>query len=839
MRKIVFLLLLISTNIFSQDKLDLYYYFGDELQHFDPKIPKPSSFLLGENEVGSSHVSHDRLVQYMYALANSSPRILIEDRGKTYEGRPLLLLTVSSKENLNKINQIRENHISFTDGNIKKQSHKRPIIIYQGYSIHGNEPSGSNAALLYAYYLAASNNPKLINQLNNSIILLDPSFNPDGLQRFAHWANTNKSLYLNSDSNDREFSENWPKGRTNHYWFDMNRDWLPVQLPESNVRIETFHKWYPNVLTDHHEMGTNSTFFYQPGIPSRVNPLTPKKNQILTAKIGEYHEKKLSEIGSLFYSEEDYDDFYYGKGSTFPDINGGIGILFEQGSSRGHLQESINGEISFPFTIKNQLMTSLSTLDASIGLKTELLDYQYDFFVNSIKIANKNKNNYTIVGDKKDKSKLFHFYEILKKHKIEIKKLKKNRIVNGIEFEKENSFLIPKNQKNSRLINAMLENRTKFKDSLFYDVSAWSFLHSFDLEYSDLILKEETNSFNFNKPKGKIISKSDYAYLFSWDDYYTPKALYKLLKNNLRVKVATEKFEINDNKFDYGTILIPLKNQTKSIEEINRILDEITSFSGINFYGINSSKTTGIDLGSNSFKNINIPKIGLIVGDGVTSYDAGEIWHLLDTRYEIPVTKIKSSSLQKIDLEKYNTMIFVNGTHNYNKSTVKSLKNWVENGGNLIGFRNTIKWLNKNNFISVNLKVNKPEVKNINYINKSKFYGAQLTSGAIFNTSLDLSHPINYGFYKNNLSIFRNTNIYIENDSLSFNNPIKYTKKNTLISGYISKENYKSIKDSRPFVNFKIKKGNINIFSDNTNFRGFWYGTNKLMMNAIFFSNIM
>ena len=839
MRKIVFLLLLISTNIFSQDKLDLYYYFGDELQYFDPKIPKPSSFLLGENEVGSSHVSHDRLVQYMYALANSSPRILIEDRGKTYEGRPLLLLTVSSKENLNKINQIRENHISFTDGNIKKQSHKRPIIIYQGYSIHGNEPSGSNAALLYAYYLAASNNPKLINQLNNSIILLDPSFNPDGLQRFAHWANTNKSLYLNSDSNDREFSENWPKGRTNHYWFDMNRDWLPVQLPESNVRIETFHKWYPNVLTDHHEMGTNSTFFYQPGIPSRVNPLTPKKNQILTAKIGKYHEKKLSEIGSLFYSEEDYDDFYYGKGSTFPDINGGIGILFEQGSSRGHLQESINGEISFPFTIKNQLMTSLSTLDASIGLKTELLDYQYDFFVNSIKIANKNKNNYTIVGDKKDKSKLFHFYEILKKHKIEIKKLKKNRIVNGIEFEQENSFLIPKNQKNSRLINAMLENRTKFKDSLFYDVSAWSFLHSFDLEYSDLILKEETNSFNFNKPKGKIISKSDYAYLFSWDDYYTPKALYKLLKNNLRVKVATEKFEINDNKFDYGTILIPLKNQTKSIEEINRILDEITSFSGINFYGINSSKTTGIDLGSNSFKNINIPKIGLIVGDGVTSYDAGEIWHLLDTRYEIPVTKIKSSSLTKIDLEKYNTMIFVNGTHNYNKSTVKSLKNWVENGGNLIGFRNTIKWLNKNNFISVNLKVNKPEVKNINYINKSKFYGAQLTSGAIFNTSLDLSHPINYGFYKNNLSIFRNTNIYIENDSLSFNNPIKYTKRNTLISGYISKENYKSIKDSRPFVNFKIKKGNINIFSDNTNFRGFWYGTNKLMMNAIFFSNIM
>lgn len=839
MRRIFYLLFLLSTNVFSQENLDLSYYFGDELKNFDSKIPKPSSFLLGENEVGSSHVSHDRLIQYMYALANSSPRISIENRGKTYEGRPLILLTISSEENLNKIEEIRKNHLSYLNGDGKEQAYKRPVIIYQGYSIHGNEPSGSNAALLYAYYLAASNNTKLINQLNSSVILLDPSFNPDGLQRFAHWANTNKSLYLNSDSNDREFNENWPKGRTNHYWFDMNRDWLPAQLPESNVRIETFHKWYPNVLTDHHEMGTNSTFFYQPGIPSRVNPLTPKKNQILTAEIGKYHEKQLSEIGSLFYSEEDYDDFYFGKGSTFPDINGSIGILFEQGSSRGHLQESINGEVSFPFTIKNQLVTSFSTLDASIGLKNELLDYQHEFFNNSIKIAKKNKNKYIVVGDKKDKSKLFHFYEILNKHKIEIKKLENTQIVNGVKFEKENSFLIPKNQKNIRLINAMLENRTKFKDSLFYDVSAWSFLHSFDLEYSDLIVKNETFDLNFIKPKGKIISKSEYAYLFSWDDYYTPRALYKLLQNNLRVKVATNKFKVGNKNFDFGTILIPLKNQTKNVEEINKIINEITRFSGINFLGVNSSKTTGTDLGSNSFKNITIPKIGLIVGDGVTSYDAGEIWHLLDTRYQIPVTKINSNSLSKIDLKKYNTIIFANGMHDYTENTVKKLKTWVEDGGNLIGFRNTIKWLNKNNFISVNLKVNKPEVNNINYINKSKFYGAQLTSGAIFNTTLDLSHPINYGFYKNNLSVFRNTNIYIENDSLSFNNPIKYTNSNTLISGYISKENLKSINNARPFANFKVKKGNINIFSDNTNFRGFWYGTNKLMMNAIFFANIM
>ena len=175
---------------------------------------------------------------------------------------------------------------------------------------------------------------------------------------------------------------------------------------------------------------------------------------------------------------------------------------------------------------------------------------------------------------------------------------------------------------------------------MFYDVSAWSFLHSFDLEYSDLILKEKTEKLDLKKPKGKIISKSKYAYLFSWDDYYTPMALYELLKNNLRLKVATQKFEIDNKKFDYGTILIPLKNQNKSIEEINKILEKITNLSGINFFGVNTSKTKGIDLGSNSFKNITIPKIGLVVGNGISSYDAGEIWHLLDTKYKIPVTKI-------------------------------------------------------------------------------------------------------------------------------------------------------------------------------------------------------
>ena len=776
---LTYLFLLISFSITSQE-LDLNYYIPSN-QNYNDKIPTPKEII--GHQIGEWHITHDKLVEYMKVLAKSSDRITLEDRGKTFEGRPLLLLTITSPSNHSRINDIRQRHIDGTnDSSLDVTSD--PIIVYQGFSIHGNEPSGSNAALAVAYYLAASSSLATEDLLNNTVILFDPSYNPDGLQRFAYWANTNKSKNINPDSNDREYFEVWPRGRTNHYWFDMNRDWLPVQLPESRARIASFHKWLPNILTDHHEMGSNSTFFFQPGIPSRTHPLTPQLNQDLTREIATYHAKALDKIGSQYYSEESFDDFYYGKGSTFPDINGSIGILFEQASSRGHAQETSNGVLTFPFTIRNQYTAAMSTLEAAKNMRVKILKYQQDFYK---KARNESSRAKAIVfGDQKDAAKSYHLAEVLKRHQVTIHEVKSDFISDDKNFRKGYSYVVPMNQKNQKLVKAMFDARTSFKDSLFYDVSAWSFLHSFDVEYSDLILKEKTEKLDLKKPKGKIISKSKYAYLFSWDDYYTPMALYELLKNNLRLKVATQKFEIDNKKFDYGTILIPLKNQNKSIEEINKILEKITNLSGINFFGVNTSKTKGIDLGSNSFKNITIPKIGLVGGNGISSYDAGEIWHLLDTKYKIPVTKIKSNTLTRIDLEKYSTIIFVNGSHNYSKKTLENLKKWIENGGNLIGFRNAISWLNKNKFISVNLKKNKPKANNINFINKSKFYGAQLTSGAIFNTTLDLSHPINYGFYKNNLSVFRNTNIFIENDSLSFNNPIKYTNSNTLISGYIS-----------------------------------------------------
>ncbi|NNE31942.1 MAG: zinc carboxypeptidase [Winogradskyella sp.] len=835
MQRIALLLFLATAPLFSQSKTDLSYYLPQDVQ-YDANIPTPKSVI--GHEVGEWHITHDKLVQYMYALAKASDRITIEDRGKTFEDRPLILLTITAPKNHDNIDNIQSAHINATVSD-KVDNAERPIVVYQGFSIHGNEPSGSNASLLAAYYLAAAQGPKIDELLNNTVILFDPSFNPDGLQRFAYWANSNRGMNLNPDPNDREYSEVWPGGRTNHYWFDMNRDWLPVQLPESRARINTFHNWMPNILTDHHEMGTNSSFFFQPGIPSRTHPLTPKLNQELTKGIATYHAKAFDKIGSLYYSEESFDDFYYGKGSTFPDINGGIGILFEQASSRGHIQESDNGILTFPFTIKNQFTAALSTLEAANGMREEILDYQQNFFNNARNEANKEGNKAIIFGDEKDAAKTYHLAEILNRHHINFHELKADVSINGKNYKKGYSYLVPKNQKNTRLINAMFEKRTSFQDSLFYDISAWTFPLAFNLDYTETTTANAgVKITDLKHRQGGVSAMSNYAYLFGWNEYYSPKLLNAILKKGLRAKVSLKNFEANGKSYDYGTIMVPAKNQDMASSEIYEFLNTITQESYISIDAVSTGLNHGIDLGSNNFRALEIPKVAILVGDGMTSYDAGEIWHLLDTRYNIIATKLDTKNFGRADLDRYNTIIMVNSYSGLNESNTKKLKSWIQSGGTLVAYRNALRWLDSQKLMKIDFKKSDLTAKNISYEQRSDYRGAQVIGGAIFETKLDRSHPINFGYKNDNLAMFRNTTLFIEADKNSYNNPIQYTK-DPLLSGYISEENLDSLSLSVPLKIGGIGRGNIIAFTDNTNFRAFWYGTNKLLMNAIFFREEM
>jgi len=837
MKKILFLL----APIFCLNaQVDLSYYLGDT-SNYNQLIPTPESII--GHQVGEFHVSHDKLSHYVQEVSKNSDRVKLVNRGKTYENRTSWLMIITSESNHSRLEEIRKNHLELSNSKNKNiDVTNMPIVVYQGFSVHGDEPSGTNASLPLIYHLLASNSEETKELLNDVVILLDPSLNPDGLQRFSQWANSNKNQSLNPDNNDREYNQYWPRARTNHYWFDLNRDYLPNQLIESNFKIQTYTEWLPNIMTDHHEMGTNSSFFFQPGVPERKNPLISDLNQDLTREIATYHEEALNEIGSLYYSEESFDDFYFGKGSTYPDANGGIGILFEQGSSRGHIQESVNGIITFPFTIKNQLATAFSTLKAAKNMRVKLLNYMKNFFDDQIDLNSKRTKN-IVFGKLKDESTVYHLADILKSHKIKFNSISKDIVINGKKYLKDNSYIVPMNQPKRTLIEAMFYTQTKFKDSLFYDVSSWTLPLAFNInyDYTDGLSQSNISSLIDNevvdllKPSGMIDNKSDYAYIFEPHDYYTQAAIYKILDEGLRVKTATRKFSIKGKDYDYGTYMIPVQNQELSSDEIYELLSKISVDYNVDFESHSTGITDGIDFGSNNFAIVRQPKIGLIVGDGVRSYDAGEIWHLLDTRYDIPISKLDVGNLGYIDLNKYSHIILAD----YSGRRINSdqIKEYVDNGGNLIAYRNSIRWVS-DNLNEIELLSNDLVAEDVAFDERQAFYGAQQTGGAIFKSSIDKSHPINYGIESSTLPLFRNSNVYMSKDKQSFNNPILYTN-DPLMSGYVSEENLSLLKKSSPFKLVRKGRGKILLMTDNTNFRAFWFGTNRILLNMLFHSNIM
>ena len=846
MKKLFFIL----TPLFCLNaQVQLDYYLNDTA-NYNASIPTPESVI--GHQVGEFHVSHDKLSHYVQELSKTSKRVKLVERpsGKTYENRTSWLMIITSESNHSNLEEIRQQHLKLSNSkNEEIDTSNMPIIVYQGFSVHGDEPSGSNASLLLMYHLLASNSDETEELLDNTIILLDPSFNPDGLQRFSQWANMNKNQSLNPDPSDREYNQYWPRGRTNHYWFDLNRDMLPNQLPETNAKVETFTKWLPNILTDHHEMGTNSSFFFQPGVPERKNPLISDLNQALTKEIGTYHEDALNKIGSLYYSEESYDDFFFGKASTYPDANGSIGILFEQGSSRGHIQESTNGILTFPFTIRNQLTAAFSTLKAAKNMRVKLLDYMKDFYDKQIDSASKYES--IIFGKEKDKSTVYHLAEVLNSHKIKFNTISQDVEINGTKYSKDNSFIVPLNQPKRTLIRAMFDTQTTFSDSLFYDVSAWTFPLAFNVNYDNTnrlnkpgklgIKSEEVE--NLKRANGSVDKKSDYAYLFEPHEYYAQSAVYQLIKSGLRVKTATRTFAINGEKFDFGTYMISVQNQSLNSDEIYNLLVEISSETGINVKSQSTGITEGIDLGSNNFEIVKEPKIGLVVGEGVRSYDAGEIWHLLDTRFNIPITKLDVGDLGYIDLSRYTHIIlpdYSEGSQyqstggNINKNQIND---YIKDGGNLIAYRNSVKWVSSN-LSEIDFHTNDINANDVTFSERQSFFGAQQTGGAIFNSIIDKSHPVNYGIESNSLPLFRNSNVYMTKSEQSFNNPIVYSP-NPLMSGYISEENLSLLKKAAPFKVIRSGKGKILLMTDNTNFRAFWFGTNRILLNMLFHSNIM
>jgi len=842
----------IFTGVLSAQAVELDYYLPMDVS-YDPSIPTPEEYF--GYQVGTWHLRHDQLIGYLRAVDEASDRITLETYGYTHEQRPLVLLTVTSPDNHQHLEQIKRQHQLLSDpqqsGTLNAAA--MPVIVWLGYSIHGNEPSGSNSVPLLTYYLAAAQNRGLERKLEGMVILIDPCFNPDGLARFAHWANMHRGNILVGDPNHREHTEPWPGGRTNHYWFDLNRDWLLLQHPESRGRVAKFQQWLPNVLTDHHEMGTDNTYFMQPGVPSRNNPLTPETTFDLTAEIARRNAQALDSLGSLYFTRERFDDFYYGKGSTYPDINGSIGILFEQASSRGHLQESEHGTLTFSFTIRNHLTTSLSTIDAAFQHRSDLLNHQREFYSSSLREARQFPVKAYVFAAPADPPRVYHMVQLLRRHHIRTYRLGSTITINGKQFA-DASYIVPLAQPKFRLIRALFEQRTTFTDSVFYDVSAWTIPLAFNVSFEaytgrqvpEALVGEEITNPQF--PEGAFLQEDDaYAYGFQWHNYYAPRAAYRLLKAGIRLKTATKPFtsemQGRAHTFDYGSVIIPMQMQQGKQDTIRSILRQSAAEDGVSIYSISSGLTeSGIDLGSPSFQSLTLPKVLVMAGDGVSSYEAGEVWHLLDHRFRMPVSLVEVARIGRIDLHRYNVIIMVSGDYDrLSDQDVEQLKRWVRTGGTMIALSGGVRWAMRHNFTNakqVQSARDTTEWRRRPYVKASQDRATDYIGGAIFQTTLDLTHPLAFGYTGELLPVFRQGTQFIQHSESPYATPVLYSGQ-PLLSGYISEQNEQQLANSASVVIGSMGAGKVILCVDELNFRSYWYGTNKLLLNGIFFGSII
>ncbi|MDX1459737.1 MAG: M14 family zinc carboxypeptidase [Xanthomonadales bacterium] len=809
----------------------------------DPSIPTPESVLGWE--VGDWRVSHDQLLGYMRALAESSDRVTLEVNGWTHERRPIVQLIITSPENHGQLDTLRQRHLDSVENN----DDGAPLVVWLGHSIHGNEESGANAGLLSAFYLAASRSDFVTDLLDGSIIVFDPAFNPDGLNRFASWSNSNRSKNPVPDTNHRIHNESWPSSRTNHYWFDLNRDWLPLVHPESRARVEQFHRWLPHVLTDQHERSGDG-YFFQPGVPSRQNPLTPVENIEMTRALADFHAAAMDRDGEIFFTEDAYDDFYFGKGSTYPDINGSIGILFEQPKLSGPVMDRGTGRVTFINAIENHLRTTLSTLRGAWTLRDRLKRYQRGFFATMSERAREADFAAWVIGDDGDPARAAALLEVLDHHRIEYRPLGKDLEAGGYRFVAGRAWVIPVRQRQFGMAQAMMATISEFEDETFYDVSAWTQPLAYNLPFARVSRVPPTGdpaAVQRVAPRGDAI-----AWIVPWNQHRAAAWLQRLLDAGVLVRAATKPFTVTTangtRDLERGSLVIHAGLQNDDgAEQALKILGDAAR-SGVDVVNASSSLTpAGPDLGATHFGLIKPIRPLMVIGGGVSPYDAGEAWHHFDLRLgKVPVM-VEGWRLNAVRLSDYSHLIMVDGDYSGINGGLKArIAQWVLQGGTLIAAARAVGWAESLCFDhdpsacpseSANTVTSEPPASR-RYADFGSDQAQGVIGGAIVDARLDLTHPLAFGYLRPELPLFRRGTVTLTPSGNAYTTALRYAE-DPKLAGFISSKRLDEIRAKPALIAERQGRGLVVRFANNPLFRGFWHGTERLFDNALYMGQLV
>lgn len=744
MLKNLFTLLIISTVIFSQNNFSFF-----QSGNYNKEIKTPEQFL--EFAIGERPIRYTEAVTYLKYLAQTSDRLTIDWRYKTHQGRKLYYLTASSPENIKNISTIKNNITLLADPRKTNPAEadeiikSTPLVAMMMYSIHGNELSGADASIQLAYQLAAGEDEQTLNLLNNLVTIIYPMENPDGRERFLSDVEQWKGKVPTDDIQSLPHRGTWPTGRTNHYHFDLNRDWFILSQPESRSRVSLMMEWLPQFVVDAHEMGSFSTFLMNPP-REPINPYLNKKIEDWWKIFAKDQAETLDKYSWSYYTREWLEDWYPGYGSSYPAYFGAVSILYEQARTAGLNVKRPDGNIlTYKESVQHQYVSSLANLSTSANNKNELMKTFYEIRSNSLKPSHPDGVEAFIFDNTVNNTRVDSLMSVLQLQGIEIYRAAEDFTLSGVRnyFEEESgsknfskgSYIIELAQPHQDIIKAVLDFDTRLKTSFLkteresllkengselYEVTAWSLPLSFAVNcyesYNVPDVKKE--AVNFSIEKGELKNDTPaYGYLIKYDDDRVIKFLKDLLENDVKVRSAEKPFTVEGEKYSKGTLLIRVE-ENKS--DVNELLDKLAAEHHVRIIGVNTALAQkGADLGGGEFELLYEPKIAFLVGQNTSMYNFGELWYLLDSRIGIKTSMLNLEYLGYHDLRKYNVIILPSAWGNlkddFGNGANSKLKTWVKEGGTLITVGNSISVLADSSVGISNIKLRR---KNLDQLNK-------------------------------------------------------------------------------------------------------------------------
>ncbi|MTI74219.1 MAG: peptidase M14 [Stenotrophomonas sp.] len=820
------------------------YYFPAARQ-FDARVPSPQQFL--GYDIGSHYTRHDRLVAYFNELARVSDRVRVEVIGQSYEQRPLLLVTITSPRNHARSAQIAAQRQALVDPAQSLPGDDAPSVVWLGYSVHGNETSSGEAAMLTAYYLAANQDAETAGWLENAVVVIDPAQNPDGRDRASNWHNAWGSRPPSADPADREHVEPFPTGRVNHYFTDLNRDWLALAQADSWPKVAQFHRWYPNIQIDFHEMGKDSTYYFEPSPKSMESPLLPRSSYEANHWLARFHAQALDALGSLYYTGENFDNFSPIYGSTYPDFHGAVGVTVEQASSRGRVQETVNGPLHFDFTIRNQVATGLASVRGAVEDRMRLFVLHKAFFRSALAQAAAYPVRDWVFGDAADATLTRRLLALLLQHRIQVHALARDVEVDGKRFRAGSAYVVPVRQPQFRLAHAIFEFTPPVKGDVFYSGTSYAVAPAYGLRYAASRGALPTGAKVEAAPaaQGGIHGgRAGFAYVADARDFGSYRLLGGLLRDGVRVRTAHQPFTAataaGEVAFGHGAVVIPVAGQALDTRALQARVLARAQEAGVTVHALDSSRTaSGIDLGSDNVRVLRAPSIALVMGEGVSATEIGSAWFALDTALGLPASKLDPAQLASVDLSRYTSIVLSAGSYGtVGEAGVTALKRWIAAGGSLVVYGSGARWAIDKGLVEAKLRGDGKgeEGQRLDFGTVRDVFALGRVSGNILSADIDPTHPLGFGVQQRRIWVNKESGLVFEPGKNAFLNVVTIDRQ-PVVNGYLSDANRARVAGSSYLQVVPSGSGNVVLFADDPAHRKYWHGTERLLLNALLQGN--